>query len=59
VTSAALPKFGRSFYCHRTTPPPAITADADPYDFTKDYVKLDKEKFKKAFEGNVLDLGVF
>jgi hypothetical protein len=40
---------------------PAITVGTSPYDFTKDYavVKLDKEKFKKSFKGNVLDLGTF
>jgi hypothetical protein len=40
---------------------PAITVGTSPYDFTKDYavVKLDKEKFKKSFKGNVLDLGAF
>jgi hypothetical protein len=39
----------------------AITVNADPYSFTKDYavVKLDKEKFRKSFKGNVLDLGAF
>jgi hypothetical protein len=40
---------------------PAITIGTDPYDFTKNYavVKLNKEKFRKSFKGNVLDLGAF
>jgi hypothetical protein len=40
---------------------PAITVGSDPRGFTTDYavVKLDKEKFRKSFKGNVLDLGEF
>jgi hypothetical protein len=40
---------------------PAITVATNPYGFAKDYavVKLDKEKFRKSFKGNVLDLGAF
>jgi hypothetical protein len=40
---------------------PAITVGSDPHGFTTDYavVRLDKEKFKKSFKGNVLDLGGF
>jgi hypothetical protein len=40
---------------------PAITVGTAPHGFTRDYavVKLDKEKFRKSFKGNVLDLGAF
>jgi hypothetical protein len=40
---------------------PAITAGSGPYGFATDYavVRLDREKFKESFKGNVLDLGGF
>ncbi|KAG6876994.1 hypothetical protein C0992_011143 [Termitomyces sp. T32_za158] len=38
---------------------PAITFGADPYGFTKDYavIKIDKDRFRKSFMGNVLHIG--
>lgn len=40
---------------------PPITLSAGAEGFTEDYavVELDSPKFKKAFKGNVIDLGAF